>query len=209
MPPGAIDVPKRTGPYSNTRQEEPSGSPGREGLSGCPIREASVVLVHTTPEGKQIRRPVVLKVYSTSFGGRYAVVSQDKLLSADCGYINLKYCTVDAIPENDRSAKTQSDGDISRLGSRRSQSPEHRFEIISHRNNFPKLVFSVQSISELEQWLAVLCDPEDREGRPDCSSPELLVGSPVRRSLGELTPTRLNSPRLVKKQTLMPALEEE
>ena len=206
MPPAAIDVPKRNGKYKSTSQEELSGSPGREGLSGCPIREASVCVQQTTREGRQVRRPVVLKVYSTSFGGRYAVVSQDKLLSTDCGYINLKYCTVNAGPEIDQSAETPSRADVTRIGSRPS---EYTFEIISHRNDFRKLVFSVPSRSELEQWLAVLTDPEDREERQDSASPELLVGSPIRRSLGELSPTRLNSPRLVKKQTLMPAVEEE
>ena len=205
MPPDPIEIPQRMATH-DARIDHPSGCPGREGLTGCPIWEKTVRVVQSTAPGKLIKVRVILKVYSTSFGCRYAVVSQDKLLSKDCGYINLKHCTVRASADNGRTGMASPGA--SPLGSgQRCKPTEHHFEIISHKNDFRKLVFCVQSSSELEQWLAVLSDPEEREGDP--ASPEMLIGSPVRRSLGELSPARLNSPRLCKKQTLMPSVEEE
>lgn len=59
---------------------------------GLPKYSSPLIMVQKIA-GIDRKLRVVLKVYSTVYG-LYAVVSQDRAIVKDCGYINLKTCTV-------------------------------------------------------------------------------------------------------------------
>ena len=211
MAPVSMLVPsERT--MSHTGDHDLNSSPAREGLSGYPIKEERVYAVQTTPDGRRVRIPVVLKVYVNNFGGRYAVISQDKLLCRDSGYINLKHCVIkssaDVEPKNVVNTPRNSLS-MSQPSRGRSASP-FNFQIVSQKIEGQSLMFTVSTRTELEQWLSVLTDPEDEHR--ETKIPKVVVGSPIRRCVtGQFSPIKAASPRTGKRmsQNIMPALEEE
>lgn len=59
---------------------------------GLPKYSSALTMVQKIG-GKDRKVRVVLKIYSSMYGS-YGVVSQDRIIVKDCGYINLKTCTV-------------------------------------------------------------------------------------------------------------------
>lgn len=99
--------------------------------SGVKPQRSGAVLM-TLPGSKQQVR-VVLSVYSTNFD-RYAVLSSDKALCKDCGYINLKTC-----------------------GVRRME--DKSFQVLPRECHSAALTFTVSKPCEMEDWLSVFQCP--------------------------------------------------
>ena len=111
---------------------------GSQSLTCSPAspRKAGTVFMF---EGRRKIR-VRLSVHYNHFE-RFAVVSQDKVLCKDCGYINLRNCTVRETGDNS-------------------------FQIIPRDCDGNMLTFTVPSSQEVKEWLQAL-----NIGRPQGGSP--------------------------------------
>ena len=125
------------------------------------LRKRGSVLLGT-PGGR--RAHCVLSVYCNSYDG-YAVVSQDNLISRDCGYLSLKHCRLLPDPETDS------------------------FQIISDHSEGQSLVFTVPGSSDLHNWITclqnILHTLKERNSYSRCLRPSKLndrqrCGSPQR-----------------------------
>jgi hypothetical protein len=99
------------------------------------------------------RLPIILSVYSTPLN-KYAVISQERVISKDCGYVNLKNCVV-------------------------RQSGPKGFQITTCDGEKRPLVFHAKDEVDAEQWMAVLGECTDLgNGLPSPRSPGFKSGSP-------------------------------
>lgn len=148
---------------------------------GARPRKSGAVFLLNRTGGRARKVPVVLSLYCGSFD-RYAVVSQDRLMCKDCGYINLRHSAVSRL---DSSNNNNSD-DLS-------------FQIVPTKCDGQSLVFSVRHRRDLDDWLTALT-PEDGE----CSPP-----APVLRRPGESLSKRPRPISIIGKHSALPALLEE
>lgn len=156
---------------------------GRNG--GLPSKMGPVWLVQPGPGGRPRKTRVRLSVYNSNFD-RYAVVSQEKLICKDCGYINLKNATIREVETNSsclNRLNTQPEG---------VKTGQCSFQIVPKHCDGNVLTFLVSSKAELSDWLKAM----------DNSTQESSLG--LKDSLSPRKPLSPRSPR-----PAMPILEEE
>ncbi len=125
------------------------------------------------------RQRVRLSVYYSHFE-KYAVVSQDKVLCKDSGYINLRHCIVRETADNS-------------------------FQILPRDCDGNILTFTVSSSQEAKDWVQALGRGQQGESplRPALLPRKGLSCQSLRRSHNSLNKTEKKQP------SLLPALEEE
>lgn len=126
---------------------------------GLPKKSGPVSMVQTV-KGRLLKNRVVLSVYQSSYD-RYAVVSQERIIVKDCGYINLKYCRVENVTM---------------------KGLENAFQIIPRKCEGNVLTLSVSNSQELEEWINVLkSDSCDQTSPRNSFSLDFLSSSPPSR----------------------------
>ena len=148
---------------------------------GAKPRKSGSVFLLNRAGGRSRKVPVVLSLYCGSFD-RYAVVSQDRLMCKDCGFINLRHSAVSRLTSGNNN-----------------NSDELSFQIIPTKCDGQSLVFSVRHRRDLDDWLTALT-PDDSEYTP----PAPVLRRPVE-SLGK----RPRPASIIGKHITLPALVEE
>ena len=157
--------------------------PHSRGTNGArPCKSGSVFLRYPQTGGRSRRVPVVLSLYCGTFD-RYAVVSQDRLMCKDCGYINLRHSAVSRLDSSNNSSSNE----------------ELSFQIIPTKCDGQSVVFSVGHRRDLDDWLEALT--------PDAS--EYSPPAPVLRRPVESLSKRPRPVSVIGKHSSLPALLEE
>ena len=156
--------------------------PHSRGTNGTrPCKSGAVFLRHPQTGGRSRRVPVVLSLYCGTFD-RYAVVSQDRLMCKDCGYINLRHSAVSRLDSSNNSSNE-----------------ELSFQIIPTKCDGQSVVFSVRHRRDLDDWLEALT-PDESEYSPP---------APVLRRPVESLSKRPRPVSVIGKHSSLPALLEE
>ncbi len=108
------------------------------GVTGKPIKCGALSALQTTKDGRAVRVRILLSVYTSNYG-RYAVLSQDKAVRRDCGFINLKNATVRTVDMPNGGSNSQ-----------------HCVQILPRDADVQGVTFCAASAAEASQWLAVL-----------------------------------------------------
>lgn len=127
-----------------------------QGMDAHPKKSGAVYMTQSMA-GRSRKVRVILSVYSNSYDS-YVVVSQDKLLCKDSGYINLRNCTV--------------------------QKDNNTLQIVPQNGEGQTLSFTVSDCKELDSWLQTLRAIEEAINNPEPG--EGQVKRVKRRPLGQL-----------------------
>ena len=148
---------------------------------GKPSRRGSVWLLQP---GSRRRSKVILSIHYSNFDC-FLVVSQDKLMCKDCGYINLKSAKIKQLP----------------------QSPEtklYSFQLMPRQCDSNTLTFGLTSESELQEWVSALEDAVNY-----CPAQKTLNLSPRRKDSEKQTLNSRAETTRKRRSSQLPALEEE
>jgi len=150
-----------------------------------PLKEGRVRMVQQLG-GKTLSTYVTLKIYSNNYD-TYAVISMDKLMCKDFGYISLKNASVKRISPADSK-----------------ENKKHGFQITaeSRKLDLGPVTFYPAEPREVDQWISVVSEnTRSLSPRGDSRRPLLPLGQRPRSRSGS------NSSR--PGSLLLPALEEE
>lgn len=154
-----------------------------------PLKEGRVRMVQQLGN-KTITVHVTLKIYSNNYD-TYAVISMDKALCKDLGYISLKNATIKRV--------------ASSSSTRDSKENRHGFQITPEQRklDLEPVTFYTSDSREVDQWMATVTEnSRSQSPRGESRRPLLPLGQRPSRSRSGSNSSRPGS-------LLLPALEEE